>query len=106
MFEPTTSPEVPAAHSPLRKDAPHIWRMALTAWCLSGMIAGLGFSLGVSLLRPGRVRDEPRSWREAVGRMDGRWYKQIAAEGYHYNPHARSSIAFFPVYPLAGAAGY
>ena len=31
---------------------------------------------------------------------DGTWYARIAADGYSFNPHDRSSVAFFPLYPL------
>ena len=32
---------------------------------------------------------------------DSGWYKHIAEEGYSYTPGEQSSVAFFPVYPLA-----
>jgi hypothetical protein len=34
-------------------------------------------------------------------RWDGWWYLMIARHGYTYRPHHMSSVAFFPVYPLA-----
>jgi Gpi18-like mannosyltransferase len=32
---------------------------------------------------------------------DGGWYLHIAQHGYSYRPHQQSSVAFFPVYPVA-----
>ncbi|SET17882.1 mannosyltransferase family protein [Stigmatella erecta] len=32
---------------------------------------------------------------------DASWYKRIAEEGYTYTPGQQSSVAFFPLYPLA-----
>jgi hypothetical protein len=32
---------------------------------------------------------------------DGGWYLHIAEYGYSFHPHQQSSVAFFPVYPLA-----
>ena len=32
----------------------------------------------------------------AFASEDGRWYKQIVANGYFYNPEVRSTVAFFP----------
>jgi hypothetical protein len=35
---------------------------------------------------------------------DGRWYAQIAEEGYSYDPLQQSNVAFFPAYPALAAA--
>jgi hypothetical protein len=48
---------------------------------------------------PGRVELE-----DAFGNWDGKWYAQIARDGYTYDPKAMSSVAFFPAYPLLGRA--
>jgi hypothetical protein len=87
------------------RTAGDIWLTALTYWYLTGLIAALGFSLGFSLLRPGAgtVADK-RDWLDAFTWMDGRWYKQIAATGYEYDPDKNANVAFFPVYPLVGRA--
>jgi hypothetical protein len=37
---------------------------------------------------------------DAFARYDSGWYQQIARNGYEYTPGGRSTIAFFPVYPL------
>jgi hypothetical protein len=36
-------------------------------------------------------------------RWDAQWYSRIATEGYAYSSHERSDVAFFPLYPVAGA---
>lgn len=53
--------------------------------------------------------DKPIPWRldgvpaivDALSRWDAGWYLAIVGEGYTYSPDAQSSVAFFPLYPLA-----
>ena len=33
-------------------------------------------------------------------RWDSAWYAEIVRDGYSYNPHTNSNIAFFPLYPI------
>jgi hypothetical protein len=40
----------------------------------------------------------------AFARHDGVWYKKIVSDGYFYDPDKRSSVAFFPLYPLLATA--
>lgn len=40
----------------------------------------------------------------ACSRFDGNHYREITDRGYRYNPSKRSTVAFFPVYPLMGSA--
>ena len=80
------------------------WLNALACWYLTGIIAALGFSLGFHLLRPAPGTRSDRDLLDALTWMDGKWYKQIAVEGYRYDAKARSNAAFFPVYPLLGRA--
>jgi hypothetical protein len=44
-------------------------------------------------------RDTPIFW-DSFTRHDSGWYHGIARDGYYYTPGGRSSIAFFPAYPL------
>jgi hypothetical protein len=44
----------------------------------------------------------PTSTCDLVIRADGRWYRQIVRDGYTFDPCDRSSVAFFPLYPLLG----
>ena len=81
-------------------------RLAAAAfWYFSGLLFALALSLGFSFLTPGPVAHSPRGdVIDALAIHDGRWYKQIAAEGYSYDPNSRSNVAFFPLYPLLGRA--
>src|SRR6185312_926865 len=69
------------------------WSRGLTVWYLSGLLFALGFSLGLALRQGANARAEIFN---AFSASDGRWYKQIAADGYSYDPTRRSNIAFFP----------
>lgn len=81
--------------------APDVWLIALTYWYLTGLLAALGLSFGFYLVKPAHgPAAENRDFLDAFTWMDGKWYKQIATDGYRYNPKARSNIAFFPVYPV------
>ena len=92
-------------HGAASASAADVWLAAVTCWYLTGLIAALGFSLGFYLLQPGSpAGDDRRDWLDAFTWMDGRWYKQIATEGYQYDPDANTNVAFFPVYPLLGRA--
>src|SRR5690606_37191949 len=43
-------------------------------------------------------------WRDVFIQWDGQWYRAIATNGYTYNRASMSSVAFFPLYPLASRA--
>lgn len=76
--------------------------LALAAYWLStnvvliGAYAGPYIPFGGEPLSDVSDRQSPLAW-------DGKWYRQIAAEGYSYDPQRNSVVAFFPVYPLASA---
>jgi hypothetical protein len=36
----------------------------------------------------------------AFSRWDGLWYREIAEDGYTYEPGGQSSVSFFPLYPM------
>lgn len=77
------------------------WLSALTYWYLTGIIAAMGFSFGYHFVRPaGATVAEERNWLDAFAWMDGRWYKEIAEQGYEYDPGKGTNVAFFPLYPL------
>ncbi len=46
-----------------------------------------------------------RSWVERFAFWDSNWYLRIVNEGYSYDPHGQSSVAFYPLYPLLIRAG-
>lgn len=72
-------------------------------WCYyfsaSVILIGFWFSIGVV---PGSypTPNQPDSLAAACMRFDARHYQQIANSGYQYAPNARSTVAFFPLYPL------
>lgn len=39
---------------------------------------------------------------ERFAPWDGVWFRRIAADGYSYDPERMSSVAFYPLYPIAG----
>ena len=47
------------------------------------------------------AKDRPTGW-DALARYDGGHYAEIVNQGYSYNPIVRSTVAFFPAYPLVG----
>lgn len=74
---------------------------AVAYWCLTGLVVAGALAFGHHAVRPVSAPErDSRDWLEVFTRMDGRWYKQIASEGYRYNSLERSNVAFFPVYPL------
>ncbi|HET6880344.1 MAG TPA: hypothetical protein VFI31_09325 [Pirellulales bacterium] len=88
-----------------RARALDVWLIVTATWYLTGLLAGGGFCFGFYLVRPAPgIIPEHREFLDAVNWMDGKWYKQIATEGYDYDPKARSNVAFFPVYPLLSRA--
>lgn len=102
MADSATVADIPP-HATSRS-ATDLWLNALACWYLTGLIAALGFSLGFDFLRSAPGTPSERDVLDALTWMDGKWYKQIAVEGYQYDPNARSNVAFFPVYPLLGRA--
>lgn len=59
----------------------------------------VGFHLfgGSSQTPPGSMADFPRA---ALCRWDAIWLRDIAEHGYEYDSQGRSSVAFFPLYPI------
>lgn len=39
-------------------------------------------------------------WLDGWTRWDGGWYKNVAENGYYYDPNMQSSVCFFPLYPM------
>lgn len=76
---------------------------SLLLFAASSAVVILGVLLGLQSRRP---VDSPVSVAaaplEAWLGHDGVNYESIAADGYRYNPAVRSTVAFFPAYPLAG----
>jgi Gpi18-like mannosyltransferase len=58
------------------------------------------------LLPPSRARTwdmpfEHHKFAEIFAAWDSGWYFDIARRGYYFNPDGQSSVAFFPLYPMA-----
>ena len=53
-----------------------------------------------AVVLPGTFGVPARSWIERFGHWDAGWYVDIAQQGYHFDPHAASSVAFYPLLPL------
>lgn len=64
---------------------------------------GLGVTFGMDYVaRLGGTLDSQLDTLKACSRFDGMQYVSIVQKGYSYDPARRSTVAFFPVYPLLG----
>jgi hypothetical protein len=70
-----------------------------SAIVVSGVIFGVDF-----LPRQLHPHQGPVGKVQALGSWDGVWYQRIVAEGYHYETHEASSVAYFPLFPLLATA--
>lgn len=71
-----------------------IW-VALAAYLLSSLIVLIGFWIAHNI-------QQELTFPESLMRMDVKHYLSIVANGYEYDPTKRSTVAFFPVFPVAG----
>ena len=76
----------------------------LLCYILGGCPVLLGLLFGLQFVSESGL-DSSRPSTEIIStaccRGDGIYYADIASHGYSYNPNERSSVAYFPVYPLA-----
>lgn len=72
----------------------------LVIYVCSAIVVAAGVSFGVTFLerQPHRFQDGPGT--SAYASWDGVWYTRIVLSGYTYDPDAKSTVAFFPAYPL------
>jgi hypothetical protein len=77
---------------------------AITYYWLTTAAVFLGLALGQMFGQPpsGFLHLYHYDPSECYANWDGQWYKEIAAEGYSYDPNTQSSVAFFPAFPLFG----
>src|SRR5207237_3538306 len=64
---------------------------------------GLGIVFGISFVPLDRDQSNtPRpDFLTACSRFDGTHYRDIVEHGYSYDPGQRSTVAFFPLYPVS-----
>jgi len=87
--------------------------VGLAVYALTWIVVIAGIAFGRTAVEPSLGPHSPPR-RAATGDAlldtltlwDGQWYLEIAERGYSYSPDVRSSVAFFPAYPLlvAGAS--
>jgi hypothetical protein len=76
---------------------------AVAVYYVSSACAFAGAWYGWQYVRPpqGAIhRPADEQFLDALTHWDGRWYLQIARDGYAWQPHSQTNVAFFPVYPL------
>lgn len=83
------------------------WVYPALVFFATGLVVLTGVCLGHEFLPASRQVDHfrtprPASPEAALANWDGRWYVQIARDGYSYTPHGMSAVSFFPTFPLAG----
>jgi len=82
-----------------------IWAAAV--WAATALIVVMGGSVAGTDGRSREVLREAQSrgvWHDWSMRGDGNHFVDIARNGYAYDPAERSTLAFFPVFPLTGRA--
>ncbi len=75
----------------------------LIAFLITRLVVLAGAYLSDTLL-PSIGEDQPRGVVSIWNRWDTEWYAGIAEDGYSFTPGEKSSVAFFPLYPLLMAA--
>jgi hypothetical protein len=78
----------------------------LLAYLLTSVPVCLGVICGISFVPCDRDRPNTSGpdFLTACSRFDGTHYRDIVEHGYSYDPGQRSSVAFFPLYPVTGWA--
>lgn len=75
----------------------------LAYYFATGLVVAIGLLFGTAHVRNresgGRVA-VPADLVAAGIRFDGHHYREVAQHGYEYDPAKRSTVAFFPAYPL------
>jgi hypothetical protein len=100
-------------HLKLRLTIAHLVNIGV-CYVLTGAIVLLGIIFGLSFTtdRVAGVSNQPtlnsqventpipRNVLDALVNQNGKWHKKIVTEGYSFKPTERSSIAYFPLYPI------
>jgi hypothetical protein len=67
---------------------------------LSRTLLGLIAWLSTSVIEKAKWYGAPKYFFDLFLRWDTQWYLRIVREGYSYDPHGETTVAFFPLYPL------
>ena len=86
-------------------EAPHDWfhefLRGATCYYISGLVVLLGCVFGRDIIwAPSHPNETPPDLASTCIRFDGIHYQGIVEHGYQYDVDTRSSVAFFPIYPL------
>ena len=93
MSQPAIYSDVPAAAPLLTRSHRPANQLRPWHWLL---LVQLLLTLGVLLL----LALAPRPFPTKLIHWDAEWYTSIRAHGYFFRPDAKSSVAFFPLFPL------
>lgn len=100
-------PAAPAPSLPVPRLSARVVTHLCGLFFLSRLLVLAVAALSHLAVEQGPYKINAQTW---VGRFtcwDSGWYLSIAADGYQYDPHGSSSVAFYPLYPLLlRAAGY
>ena len=77
------------------------WRVALGFFLASALVTGCGVLFGTTYLPPRTAVANDNGPLAGFGRQDGANYRELLTDGYSYDQDRRSTVAFFPLYPLA-----
>lgn len=75
-------------------------------YCATNVLALLGVYAGVDWIplcwnHPDATGIHVETVSGYFAPWDGVWYRRIVQDGYTYDPHAMSTVAFFPLYPTS-----
>lgn len=77
----------------------HILIVPLTAFLITRLVVfGAAYLSDIAL--PMIANNESRGVLDIWNRWDTVWYVEIVEQGYNFTPEAKSSAAFFPLYPF------
>jgi len=77
--------------------------IGLSYYFFTSLIVVLGVMFGREFVKPPpHAPSQPPDLLACFANWDGQAYKAIAERGYFYDPERRSTVAYFPAYPLLG----
>ncbi len=80
--------------------------VGLSAFAISSALVLIAAWFGIVFVKPTALPVEPGyDFWFALDRWDGAYYRDIARDGYRYDPGKQGVVAFFPGYPLLIRAG-